>query len=60
MMGGTVTSQLEQRPVLDTGRAHGLARTAAEAPVDVRAERVRRWIEATLDHRAHEVQAATR
>src|SRR5690606_10266072 len=51
---------LEQEPVRDAGGADRLAGAAAEAAVDVRAERVVVGREPALDDGAHEIEPAAR
>jgi hypothetical protein len=57
---GDLPSQLEERTILDTRRTHGLARAASKASIDVDPKCVTSWIEAPVDHRAHEVESSTR
>ena len=47
---GFLPCQLEQRSVLDPGRAYGLARAAPDAPVYVELKGGRSRVEATLHH----------
>src|SRR5690606_32931891 len=54
------TCPLEQEAVRYAGRADGLAGAAAEAAVDVRAERLVVRLQAAFHDRAHEVEATAR